>query len=75
MTLRKPPTRLESSEAWWAFLSRVIAFFAGLGLVVYMTISHYVEGYLVAAAIGMMGFPVVGPVIEILKRLPGGGGE
>ena len=58
-------------ERAWPFVARVIAFFAGLGLVVDMTVTHYVQGYLVAAAIGMMGFPVVGPVVEILKRLPG----
>ena len=68
-------TKLEERTATWELLSRIIAFWVGIGLVIYMTLTRYVEGYLVAAAIGMMGFPIVGPVVEILKRLPGSRNE
>lgn len=43
----------------WSRLTRVISFFAGLGIMVYETIAdHSDRPWLYAAAIGLMGLPL-----------------
>lgn len=70
---RRPPSKLEEAEAWWAFLARVIAFFAGLSILGYETlVDHGQSGSLILAGIGLMGVPIAGVAEKLLERVPGG---
>lgn len=73
MTRRRSPTKLETAEAWWPFLSRIFAFFIGVGMLFYATVldpNH--SPALLLAGIGLTGVPLAPVAERLLDRLPGG---
>lgn len=73
MAPRRPPTKLETAEAWWPFLSRIFAFFIGVAMLGYATVldaNH--SAALLMAGIGLTGVPLAPVAEKLLDRLPGG---
>lgn len=72
MSPRRPPTKLETAEAWWPFLSRIFAFFIGVGMLAYATLDSGHSPALLLAGIGLTGVPLAPVAEKLLDRLPGG---
>lgn len=72
MTSRRR-SKVEEAEAWWALVSRILAFIAGVGMLFYATVldaEH--SAALLLAGIGLTGVPLAPVAEKLLDRLPGG---
>lgn len=62
--------RLKAVEAWWPLVSRVIAFFLGVAIVVFQLVSQGEERlWMLAVAVTLMGPAVASVFADILTRL------
>ena len=80
MTNRRPPSRgqlaRDEFRAWWLVLRDVVAFVGGLGILIFETIFEQADRpWLIAAALGMMGFPFAAAVDKWLKGTSANGSE
>lgn len=67
--------RLTAAEAWWAFLTRVLAFVIGAVILLYATFAGGVPWYIAGGAFGCLGPIVAGSVAKLYSSLRGGAGD
>lgn len=66
-------SKVEEAEAWWAFVSRILAFLIGTGMLLYATVyDQEHSAALLLAGIGLTGVPLAPVAEKLLDRLPGG---
>lgn len=65
--------KLTSIESWFAFFARVIAFFLGVFILVYLTVYEPEDRlYLTVAAIGCLGPAIAQAVAAVFASIRGG---
>jgi hypothetical protein len=71
---RKAAARRESAEAWWAFIARVLSFFAGIALLVHQEFFVATPTVaLIVAGVGLCGPVVAQSVATVFAAIRGGG--
>jgi sterol desaturase/sphingolipid hydroxylase (fatty acid hydroxylase superfamily) len=71
---RTRPTPLQTAEAWWAFLARVIAFMLGAGVLMWQTIGEeHAQEILVGASLVLMVPATIAVLRGLLPPSEGGG--
>jgi hypothetical protein len=62
-------TQQDYVRAWWSVIRDILAFFGGLGVIIYETTQAQVDRpWLLVVAIGMMGIPLASKVDQWLGR-------
>lgn len=68
---RRPPTRLETLEAWWALLARIFAFLLGAAVLVWQNVAEdHAQSILVGAALVLMVPATVAALRGLLTSVP-----
>lgn len=67
--------RREEVEAWWALIARVVAFAAGLTMLLVETLSGGNRLYIIVAGIGLCGPVVAQSVATVFASIRGGSNE
>lgn len=64
------PSRLQTAEAWWPLIARILTFLTGLAVLLWQTIAEpAAQTLLVGAALALLGLPVL-PVVRALLAPP-----
>lgn len=62
-------TQQDYIRAWWSVIRDILAFFGGLGVIIYETTEAQVDRpWLLVVAIGMMGIPLAAKVDHWLGK-------
>ena len=61
-----------AAAAWWALISRIVAFFGGMSIAIWQTVFENVDRpWSLAVAVGMMGPAVASAVADVLVAARG----